>query len=244
MRGTRFNTGDGIRMALDIGAVAGRQLVRLPRRRLGPQRARVRRPRGRRRLPEAQLSVRRHGQRRRQALRRRGRRLPQLHLRQIRPRDPGAAGPVRLAGLRQQGRCTCCATSTASSRSPRCTADTLEELAAKLEGVDADGLPRRDRAPTTPRCAPTCRSTRTSRTAAAPMGLAGAEVELGQHARRAALRGLPGHLRHHLHLRRPAHRHRHGAGAGQPTCRRSPASTRRASWSAACSTSTIRAAPA
>ena len=70
---------------------AVRQLVGLPRGRLGPQRARVRRPRGRRRLPEAQLPVRHHGQRRRRALRRRGRRLPQLHLRQVRPRDPRAA---------------------------------------------------------------------------------------------------------------------------------------------------------
>ena len=42
-----------------------RQLVGLPRGRLGPQRAGIRRPRGRRQLPEAQLSVRHHGQRRR-----------------------------------------------------------------------------------------------------------------------------------------------------------------------------------
>ena len=38
----------------------------------------------------------------RQALRRRGRRLPQLHLREVRPRGAGAAGPVRLAGVRPE----------------------------------------------------------------------------------------------------------------------------------------------
>ena len=58
---------------------------------------------GRRQLPEALLSVRHHDQRQRRALRRRGRRLPQLHLRQVRPRDPDAARAVRLADLRRQG---------------------------------------------------------------------------------------------------------------------------------------------
>ena len=97
-------------------ARARRQLVRLPRRRLGPQRARLRRPRGRRRLPEALLSARRHDQRRGRAVRRRRRRFPQLHLRQVRPRHPRPARPVRLAGVRRQGRAICCATNTASSR--------------------------------------------------------------------------------------------------------------------------------
>ena len=44
-----------------------------------------------------------HDQRQRRALRRRGRRLPQLHLREVRPRDPDAARAVRLAGVRHQG---------------------------------------------------------------------------------------------------------------------------------------------
>ena len=151
--------------------LAARQLVRLPRRRLGPQRPRVRRPRRRRRLPEALLPVRHHGQRHGQALRRRGRRLPQLHLRQVRPRDPGAAGPVRLAGLRRARSCTCCATSTASSSVTKVAADTLEELAAKLEGVDAAAFLDDDARLQRRRAAPTCRSTRTSRTAAAPRAL-------------------------------------------------------------------------
>ena len=100
VRGTRFNTGDGIRMALDIGAFAVRQLVGLPRRAMGDERAGVRRSCGRRSIPEALLSVRHPDQRKRQALRRRGRGFPQLHLRQIRPRGAGAARPVRLAGVR------------------------------------------------------------------------------------------------------------------------------------------------
>ena len=70
----------------------------------------------------------------------------------------------------------------------------------------------------------------------------GQQVELGEHHRSAAVRGLRGDLRHHLHLRRPQDRHRARAWS-IPTARRSPASTRRASWSAASSTSTIRAAP-
>ena len=82
---------------------AGRQLVGLPRGGLGTQRARIRRPRGGRPVPEALLSLGRVHQRPGQALRGRGRRLPQLHLRQVRPRDPGTARPVRLADLRRQG---------------------------------------------------------------------------------------------------------------------------------------------
>ena len=46
-----------------IGASRARQLVGLPRGRLGHERARVRRPRGRRPVPEALLSLRHHGQR-------------------------------------------------------------------------------------------------------------------------------------------------------------------------------------
>ena len=91
---------DGARYRRD----AVRQLVGLPRGRLGLQRAGIRRPRGRRQFPEALLPVRHHGQRRRRAVLRRGRRFPQLHLCQIRPRDPEPAAPVRLADLRPAGR--------------------------------------------------------------------------------------------------------------------------------------------
>ena len=90
---------DGARHRRD----ALRQLVGLPCGRLGLQRARIRRSRGRRQFPEAQLPVRHHGQCRRRAVLRRGRRFPQLHLRQIRPRDPQPAASVRLADLRPAG---------------------------------------------------------------------------------------------------------------------------------------------
>ncbi len=102
VRGTRFNTGDGIRMALEIGAMPTGNWSGCPRGRLGPQRAGIRRPLGRRQFPEAFLPARRHDQRLGRALRRRGRRFPQLHLRQIRPHDPDAARPVRLASVRPQ----------------------------------------------------------------------------------------------------------------------------------------------
>ena len=82
---------------------AGRQLVRLPRRRLGPERAGLRRPRRGRRFPEAQLPILHRRQCRRRALRRRGRGLPQLHVCRLRPPGAGAAGPGGLAGVRRAG---------------------------------------------------------------------------------------------------------------------------------------------
>ena len=119
VRGTRFNTGDGIRMALEIGASpcgnwSGCHAVQWELN-----------------APEfGDLAVgdqfQKHcypfgdaDQRQRQALRRRGRRLPQLHLCEIRPRGAGAARPVRLAGVRRTRSSICSATSTASARSPR-----------------------------------------------------------------------------------------------------------------------------
>ena len=61
-----------------------RSLVGRPRRAMGHECAALRRPHHRRPFPEAQLSVRHHRQRPRAAIRRRGRGLPQLHLRQVR----------------------------------------------------------------------------------------------------------------------------------------------------------------
>ena len=103
VRGTRFNTGDGIRMALDIGASpcgnwSGCHAVQWEMNApefgdlaVGDQ------------FQKHSYPFAHHGQRHRQALRRRGRRLPQLHLCQVRPRDAGAARPVRLADLRPEG---------------------------------------------------------------------------------------------------------------------------------------------
>ena len=120
VRGTRFNTGDGIRMALDIGAQptgnwSGWHAVGWDRNapefgdlEVGDN------------FQKHNYPFSHHAQRQRRALRRRGRRLPQLHLRQVRPRDPepaGASSPGRCSTARC---CTCCATNTASSASPRC----------------------------------------------------------------------------------------------------------------------------
>ena len=102
VRGTRYNTGDGIRMALrdrrqPCGHWSGCHAVQWEMNApefgdlaSGP-------------VSEAQLSVCRSRQRDRQALRRRRSRLPQLHLCQVRPRRAGAARSVRLADLRPEG---------------------------------------------------------------------------------------------------------------------------------------------
>ena len=51
-------------------------------------------------------------------------------------------------------------------------ANTLEEFAQKLEGVERGGLPSRRSKSRTPQCRPMSRSIRTSRTGVAPQGLA------------------------------------------------------------------------
>ena len=103
VRGTRFNTGDGIKMALDANAMptgnwSGGHAVAWDRNApefgdlsVGDN------------FQKHNYPVQHHDQRQRRALRRRGRRLPQLHLRQVRPRDPDAAGAILLAGVRQEG---------------------------------------------------------------------------------------------------------------------------------------------
>ncbi len=113
----RFNTGDGIRMALDIGAVAVRQLVRLPRRRLGPQRAGVRRPRASATTsrstpirsaswstPTGERFVDEGADFRNYTYAKYGRVILEQ------------PGQFAWQIFDAQGRCTCCATSTASSR--------------------------------------------------------------------------------------------------------------------------------
>ena len=68
VRGTRYNTGDGIRMALDIGAQSYGQWSGCHSCRLGALRRRLRRRRDAPHRLSPQLSLRHHGQRRRQAL--------------------------------------------------------------------------------------------------------------------------------------------------------------------------------
>ena len=103
VRGTRFNQGDGIRMGLEAGAMpagnwSGCHAVAWDRN--APA---VRRPRRRRRLPEAQLSLLDHRERGGRALRRRRRGFSELHLCRLRPQDPGAARTSGVAGLRLAG---------------------------------------------------------------------------------------------------------------------------------------------
>ena len=123
------------------------------------------------------------------------------------------------------------------------SANTLEELAPKLEGVNAAQFPE-DRA-RIQRRGEEGRAVRSH-----GQGRQGhrrhraAEIELGAAARHAAVRRLRHDLRHHLHLRRAAHRQGNRPGARRQLPSRSPASTPRARWSADCSTSTTRAAPA
>ena len=62
VRGTPYNTGDGIRMAHRHRRAALGPLERLPLRAVGSQRALARRPQGRRQLPEALVPGRHHRQ--------------------------------------------------------------------------------------------------------------------------------------------------------------------------------------
>ncbi len=209
VRGTRFNTGDAIEHGARDRRRGARQLVGLPRGGLGPQRAGDRRPRGGRRLPEALLSVGRVHQRRRQALRRRGRGLPQLHLRQVRARDPAAAEAVRLADLRRQGE------AAAARRIPDppghedrrqyARRARLEDGRHRPEGRarDAEEIQRRGAH------RHRVQSEREGRALHRRPGRQ--QEQLGQHARHAAVRGLRCHLWHHVQLRRPEDQHRHAS---------------------------------
>ena len=90
-----------------------------------------------------------HGQRRGPALRRRGRRLPQLHLRQVRRRI--LAQPGQFAWQIFDGKVVDLLRDEYRIRQvTRVQADTLEELVAKLEGVDPEAFLPTSRS-TTPR---------------------------------------------------------------------------------------------
>ena len=206
VRGTRFNTGDGIRMALEIGASpcgnwSGCHAVQWEMN-----------------APEfGDLAVGDQFQKHsypfamlvnadRQALRRRGRRLPQLHLCEVRPRGAGAAGPVRLAGVRSEDQ------APAARRVPHPPdhqGDRQHHRGVRREArrrqrravhqdrrrVEQGGAHRRP-----------VQSEREGRPLHARAR--DQQVELGEHARYAALRRLRRDLRHHLHLRRLAREHR------------------------------------
>ena len=96
-------------------------------------------------------------------------------------------------------------------RVSKVSANTLEEFARKLEGVDPQGfldeIKKYNAA--VKKDVPFNPNVKDGR---CTVGLAGQQVELGEHHRGAAVRGLPGRLRRELHLRRRAHRSRHRPG--------------------------------
>ena len=167
VRGSRFNTGDGLRMALEHRRHAVRQLVRLPLGELGSRRARRQRAGARRSVQARRLPLRHHGQCPRRALRRRRRRYPRAHLRQDGARDPGAAGPGawqifdRKAAhlLHDEYR---------AARATGCRADTLAELARRASTASTAMLCSPPSSTSIARCNAMSRSIRAGRTAAAP----------------------------------------------------------------------------
>ena len=96
----------------------------------------------------------------------------------------------------------------------RVDADTLEGLAEGL-GIDPDGLRAHGRGVQRGDRRPAVRSRREGRPA--HRGHHAGEVQLGAGDRHAAVRGVPGDVRDHVHVRRRARRRRRGrAGRGRP----------------------------
>ena len=206
VRGTRFNTGDGIRMALDAGAMptgnwSGGHAVGL-----GPQRAGVRRPGGRRQLPEAHypfgIMVNANGERfvdegadfRNYTYAKYGRVILSSRASSLADlRQEGAAPAARRVphqahhqGAGQHARGAGARSSTAST--PRKALETITAFNAAVK-----------------REVPFNPNVKDGR---GTVGLAVPKSNWAEHHRRAAVRGLRRHLRHHLHLRRRQDRHR------------------------------------
>ena len=142
-----------------------------------------------------------HRQPQGRALRGRGRGLPQLHLRQVRRARSSGSRSEAAFQIFDQKTVPLLREEYRIREITKAEAGTIEELAEKLE-IDPAGLaaPSREfNAAVTDRR----RSIPRSRRQAGP-GASPAQVQLGAAARHAALRGLRGDLRHHLHLRRPA----------------------------------------
>ena len=92
------------------------------------------------------------------------------------------------------------------------SANTLEELAAKLEGVDPEQFLKTVREYNAA-VRDDVTFDHTIKDGKGTVGIEPPEIELGADARHAALRRLRDDLRHHVHLRRPAHRSRDRPGA-------------------------------
>ena len=176
-----------------------RRLERLSQRRVGRRCAGHRRPRADEPAHAPVVSARPRRQPRRRALPRRGRRLPQLHLRQVRRARSSSSPAASPSSSSTPDRAAAAQGRVRHRPASPARGETVEELADAL-GIDpagsthGRGVQRRDhRRPFDPAVKDG------KRTRARP-----AEVELGHAARHAALPRLPGHLRDHLHLRRRA----------------------------------------
>ncbi len=208
VRGTPYNTGDGIRMALDIGALpwghwSGCHSV------------------------QWDLNAPWHGDRKvgdnfqkhsypvgmivnlpRRAIRGRGRRLPELHLREVRTRGDRPAASHGVSDLRSEG------PRSAARGIPHPGGDaaedaTLEGLARKLE-IDVAGFVKtvKDFNAAVMSEVPFNPAVKDGRGTPRP---GACQIELGAGARHSAVRRLRRDDRHHLHVRRAQDR-QHGVG--------------------------------
>ena len=202
VRGTRYNTGlghqDGARHRRD----ALRPLVGLPRRGLGPNAPPFGDVNVGDQFQKHSYPVGHHDQRQRRALRRRRRRLPQLHLRQIRPRDPRPARHVRVAGLRPE------AHPHAARRIPHQAGDQGARQHARRARAE-DGrrerraLPARDQGIQQGGAARQARSTWRSRTAAHRRASRSTRPTGRTRSTTPPFEAYARHLRRHVQLRRP-----------------------------------------
>ena len=191
-----------------------RSLVGLPFGGLGALRHGLRGLLRDRRLRAGQLPVFDHGQCRRQTLSRRRRRYPQLHVRQVRPHHPGAAGPVRLADFRFVGHASAAARILLQARDesesgqPRGTG---RQAGGREPGAVAQHDSRVQRGGEARRAVQSERQGR-------PRGgrIGSAALQLGDSAREPAVRGLCRHLRHHFHFRGSESHDRRAGGRHQP----------------------------
>ena len=168
VRGTPLNTGDMIAAATRIGAATSGDWSGGPQRPVGcPPRGRGRRPPAHQPPDPAELPARDPGQRRWRALRRRGRRLPQLHLRPLRTRRSSSSRAASPTSSSTPPPGHCCA-----PRSTRCQASPWRPPTRSTSSHGGSGSCRsawpRPSPPSTPASTSASRSTRPSRTVGGP----------------------------------------------------------------------------
>ena len=140
-----------------------------------------------------------------------GARLPQLHLRQIRRRNPQVAGACSPGRCSTRRPCTCCATNTASRAPPRKRPTRWRRwpsgLKASIRRACSTPCGRSTRRP-----APMCRSTPISTTGCAPRAWRIYKSNWAQRLDQPPYEAYGVTDRHHLHLRWPQDRQRRGGG--------------------------------